>query len=430
MAESQYQHTIDGQEVEEADLNLLGMSALMDDRVLAELLRMAPAPNSGAFARAIIPHGYSANPTAAHGTVRPSGSADGRIKILPFRAIIGSRTPQNTIPTPSSLDPWRDIRSAVYAASDDTVNLGHYISIAANSSGNPRWDLIYAALTVDTGLGAVTRYVKPTTGATPVPTSVVVQKGSTVSIGVAAGTPASSPAVPSTPSDVSGTYNIPIAYVRVPNGFGASSTVLTTDILDAMPIAPLSRLTGASTVSPARGSSTVGPTTAQIAAWGQSGVRTLSALPISMIGSESVFFALDLVSSTSTNWSHANGAVLDATHDWRGRIFKWTCGALNTTAPFAWNGIVSGVTFPNGIVPTMGTVVGMGQSFQNDAAITTGNCCVAQATPTNLPTFIASSTGVEISVNPTNGNLILGVSGLPGAKLFFWIDATAPYVNL
>ena len=58
MAEKKYVHLLDGQEVEEDDLNGISENAaLADDRVLAELVRVRPY-NGTSPSRGIMPYGY------------------------------------------------------------------------------------------------------------------------------------------------------------------------------------------------------------------------------------------------------------------------------------------------------------------------------------------------------------------------------------
>ncbi len=139
MAEPIYQHELDGQEVEQEDINLLGRTGgLADDRVLAELLRLAPFDGTNT-AKAILPFALRA---ADSGTVVPNG-ATGSVRILPFRAIIGSRTSIATDP----LAAWRDIRSSVYSQTTGSGALGAAAAFAPNTTTTPRWDLVYAAFT-------------------------------------------------------------------------------------------------------------------------------------------------------------------------------------------------------------------------------------------------------------------------------------------
>src|ERR1700728_290119 len=132
MAEPIYQHELDGQEVEQEDINLLGTtSGLADDRVLAELLRLAPFDGTNT-AKAILPYALRAGDSA---TVVPNG-ATGSVRVLPFRAIIGSRTTIATDP----LAAWRDIRSSVYAQTTGGGAFGAAAVFAPNPGLTSRWD--------------------------------------------------------------------------------------------------------------------------------------------------------------------------------------------------------------------------------------------------------------------------------------------------
>lgn len=93
-----------------------------------------------------------------------------------------------------------------------TASQGHYFanndgstlvgSFTANSSGNPRIDLVTVLIT--------------DTGATPV-----------VSFAIVAGTPAATPSAPATPSN-----SLALAQVTIPNGFTVSTTVAAGNIVD------------------------------------------------------------------------------------------------------------------------------------------------------------------------------------------------------
>lgn len=368
MAEPIYQHLLDGQEVEQEDINLLGRTGgLADDRVLAELLRLAPYDGANVV-KAILPFAHQ---SSSWGTVVPNG-ATATARVLPFRAIVGARTAVTMNP----LEAWRDIRSAVFAATTGGGALGAAVAFAPNTAGAPRWDLVYAAFAPDSNGGSRTRYVRdPATGAVSSPT-VVTTLVQQLTIRVAQGTPSATPAPPPPPADGGGTFYIPLAYVRIDASFSATSTILPQDILCIAPIVSLSRVAGSFAVQPANHQFAPGGTAltaARLGTWGAAAnQRPPFYLPPEMVGGESRVIAIDF--SVPQNQSHAGVlAVVDDSRDWRNRIFRWTCfvrGAPNgTVAGFAWQ-----VPTPaQNIVPSAraGGVgqdmqFGFGQSFVSD----------------------------------------------------------------
>src|SRR6478609_1703037 len=157
--EDRFRIQVVGQELGKDDVNLIGSEAsLADDRVLAEMLRMLPY--SGSPARGILPassqqvSGSSAVTTSS--VVTPSGSADAKTIINPFRAVIGPRSPT------TGKDAYRDIRSAISVG--PSADMRQFITHAAQPT-NPRWDLIYAVVDVEIDGTFVNRYVK--TDSTP-----------------------------------------------------------------------------------------------------------------------------------------------------------------------------------------------------------------------------------------------------------------------
>jgi hypothetical protein len=418
MAEDQYQHTVDGQEVDEADLNLLAQGARSVDRLLAEILRLSPY--LGTVSRAIVPTG--AGPYL--GTIRSSGTTDGSVRAYPFRAVIGSRTPVSATPG-SALDAWRDIRSSVYAVSDDASTLGHRVAFAANPTGNARWDGIYATFTVDAPGGIVNRYVKPAVASAPVVTSIATRIVQSVVIATVLGTPSATPALPAVPADPGGgVYNIPIAYVRIPAGFTTSSAILATDIYDVAPVVPIARALGARSIVPASSNSVL--SAAAVAAWANTGTRTNHCIPSTLVGSEAIQFGLDVSSSTSSNWSHAaTNALVDNSRDWRKRAFKWSAqfiGSGGGGALFAWNG---GSSAPIGSV-TFSVAHGFGQSHVIDGGGTAS--LVARLTP-GLLSDMAVTTQIDIFVDQATGQMFCTTSGIPKGLLYIWIEASAPFAN-
>lgn len=434
-----------GQQIQKSDLELIGESAgLADDRVFAELMRLAPY--TGTVARGILAYGYRGS--AGVGTVAPNG-ATGTVLVNPFRAIIGARTPAAT----DAKKAQRDIRSALVVAEGDT-SLTHTVSIASNASGNPRWDLVYAAVAVDANsTPTVLRKVKDPTTKVISSQTVSVSKVTSITLGVAAGTPGASPAYPATPADSAGTYYVPLAYIRVPNGFNGTSTVVNTDINEIATVIQMSSRVGGYNLRPSKSNVSVtgvGTSTQNGSmAWNAGlGYRAGAYMPPSMAGAEGLLIAIDVSNAANGNWSHQSGDVIDDTIDWRNRIFRWSAvvGADgNPTGAFPWIGDANHMflmySSSAGAMPGYSGgpdpayAVGMGASF---GSIISYICTLASAgasavTPINgynVPANImASGSAVSLYVDGATGNLKLNVRNTPRVSCFIWLEATAPFTN-
>lgn len=400
--EQQFKLQYNGQQVIQDDLNLLGeTSALADDRVFAELFRMAPFDGT-TVRRGILPAGYSGSHSLA--LVAPNG-ASASVVVNPFRSFVGSRATAAVGPVAN----WRDIRSTLAVG---TTGLAQTKSFAPNSSGNPRWDLVYAAVSVDADTATVERKVKDPDTSAITATNVVTRIATTVALGVVQGTAAASPNQPAPPADASGTYYIPLAYVRIPNGFNATSTVLASDIATVAPCISLSRTTGASTLSIPDCAYNL--TAAQIQAWGATGTRPARFMPSTLQGAESLFVYLDLTNASSANWSHASTSVIDS-RNWRRRFTKWMATTSNGSGlPNWWNGTASNV---------------VREGFGNSLSFSGGRAGVAGVTSDDID--MATGSDVSLYVDDADGGkLKLGVSTTPPLRaLFFWIEFSAPFDN-
>jgi len=435
--EKQQQLAVNGQAVYQADFNTMGESAgLADDRVFAELVRLAPY--NGAVVKGIIPFSNNTITGTLQQTVSPNSST-GSVLVRPFRAFVGSRTSVSSNP----LKNWRDIRSGVFAQSSDGVNLGYKAPITANSSGNPRWDLVYASVVPDAPGDSAPRKIKDPSSQAISSSSQVLNLVCAVTVAVAAGTPGASPNLPATPSDGGGAYIIPLAYVRVPNGFGGSSAVQNVDILDAQPTVTGCPPMGIA-MRPANSLYTAGGSTltnARVQTWGSAGTRPSSFLPPDMTGGESLIVPLDLTDASQSNWSHADGVVVDNSRDWRWRFFRWSL-YMQTGVKLASD---SNGSFDSASVPCGGKtdvsdpdkmMVGLGQSFTRDSAIVTSISSdpdpyhtvayVDQASDASLP----SGSGFGLFVRWTDGALVFkSLTNSPLRSVFIWVDASAPMAN-
>lgn len=299
-------HSISGQEVGSEEVNAMGRGALMDDIVLAELLRLVPFDGTNVV-RGILPHRYGRVNTP---TVNATSTG---VEVSPFRAVIGTRTAETDDATAN----WKDVRSRVFIG--DPVEATFPLAIASNATGNPRWDLIYATVTVDSPAN-ITRYVKNVDTSVVAPVSVAALINSSVVVGVVTGTAATTPAFPTTPADTVGppaTYAIVLAYVRVPAGYTTGGIIVGSNIVEAPSMYVQSTSTGVANMRPANGCNGYGTGligTAEMNAWSASGTRPPIWIQRSMNGVEGVHALIpsDVIT----------GSVIDNTRDWRGRHFR------------------------------------------------------------------------------------------------------------
>lgn len=456
MSELIQQMLQNGQELQTGDVNNLGLNALMDDRVIAELVRMAPF--TGTVAKLIMPYAVDANDAVDQSTtVQPTNSANGSVFIAPFRAIVGSRTAVGT----DALKSWRDIRSGVYvggqtpASTVPATTLKTTQLLTANVSGQARWDVIYAIIPPDANTAAVNRAIKaPTTGVVTA-TPTVTQLATPVALGYTVGTPAASPQFPAIPVDSGGNYYVALAYILIPNGFGAASTVKSWMIAPAGP-APisLSKGLGGCNAAPANQSNISGGqvvTSTSVPAWANNSTSSISArpntyMPPDMIGMETLWGAIDLSGAVPGSWSHQSLTNVDTSRDWRNRIFRVMWMAQPPTGSgghFSWDraagatsfgprtDVVAGTSFAQ----ALHTFEGFGQSFIVDGANLPGSppassSIVSLVTHTQLTNVDAGVTGAACAlyVDQSTGNLRVYISLVSNnCTLFFWLMASRPY---
>ena len=415
-----------GQSVLTGDLDTMGDgAAYADDRVFAEMLRMRPYDGASP-SRGILPYLY--DNSGEPGMLAGNG-ASGSVLVYPFRAFVGSTVPVAT----DGKRNWRDIRSQVAAGSTSAAQT---VALSANASGNPRWDLIYAAVTPDTPSGTQTHKVKSPTSKVITEQLLVRSWVTTVTLGVVEGTAAASPDWPATPADGSGVYYIPLAYVRVPDGFGAASTVAATDIATVAPVVSLNEATSGASLGWASCHRTLGGgtlTAAQIQSWGATGTRPNMFIPSTAVGSRSLVVALDLQTGTE---SHADGAVLDD-RDWRGRICKFMVNlhAFGTT-DLAWDGQGAKTLysphptldpFKNTTVTGNGVYMGMSQTLRENSGI--DPTWAAYVDATNGSSRANQVIGIYCDF-ADGGKLKLSLpGGSPNARVIFWLEFTGRLEN-
>lgn len=414
--ENQIKLSFNGQAVEKDDVDQLGESGgLADDRVFAEFLRMTPY-DGATVTKGIFPFGHE---TSAQTSLVVTNGAAGSVKVNPFRALVGPRTAVAT----DAKKNWRDIRSAICIG---TTTLHQVVNHAANASGNPRWDLIQAAVTVDTGTASVLRKVKDTGTGNVTDQSVAASLTSTVVLSVVAGTPNASPQWPSATADAAGVYYVPIAYVRIPNGFNGTSTVTDSDIAVVAPTVRPANTTGsglqAANAHYTSGSSCL--TSGVIGTWGSTGTKPGIFLPAVMKGGTSLLIAMDL---TTGSLSHASGAILD-TRDWRGRLCKWAASVTPASNKFTWVGNGASDIAPNGIE----NFTTANQTGTNGISSTCNTNLTAAGFIQLVPSTNIGSTQLGQQLNfklNGSGQITCTWTGNPNCLVVLWIDFSGPIDN-
>jgi hypothetical protein len=437
---------VNGTEVQVADLALLGQtSGLADDRVFAELLRLSPydANNStNPVYKGIMPFGFRPNcqsdfsPSA---TVVPSGLGDGSIWIYPFRAVVGSRR-ASVVGASSSPDSrlanWRDIRSGIFVGPTALTNgfcSVQKVQLAPNSSGSPRWDLVYATISVDAPSNSIQRRVKDPNSSNPTAQAVYQYLAQPVSVTVLQGTPGTTPTIPAIPADGDPYYHIPICAVFVPASFDGAEAITPQQIRDQVMPIMLYSTSGVSSLRPATGNTDWDGTYQQDVAftWPTSSpFRSALFLPPSMVGGEQILIQMDAV--TTGHHSHPDGWLVDSSIDWRHRYFQ-IMAYLSSGNPFASTPTVpSGVAMPYGPQPYAPTTsidtpdFRLAHSMWPDSG-TEANIYVADNS--HFPSLVASGGSIGFYVNMTDGAMFASLTGNPGVRLFAWVTASAQMGN-
>ena len=438
----------DGQALDRSDFNDLGdVAALADDRVLAEFLHLRPYDGS-TVTKAIVHGGRwtglngSSNPHIVQGY--GGIGATGTIGIAPFRAVVGTRALISTSPTAN----WNDIRSALFlpnATGTEPYSSTLLSGFAANSSGNPRWDLVYAHLVVDTGATSLRKVKSTSTGVVSV-VSVVPTVSTTVQVLIAQGTPGATPAYPTVPADTTTDFYIPLAYIRIKNTFDPTVTVITTE--DIQEVAPVVSLKGS--VRPADQSGIATSNTSYYA--GASGrtfgwdpnnqVRPPTYLPPSMAGGESLMLPIELSSVAPTNSSFPSGSIVDASADWRNRMFRWFAYVTSGSTSFGWGWNSPSPPGAGGPANTTITgaqlIWGFGHSFaSNNAGDPAYNSLVASLVGSGSPlatagyfqncsNFNTRSADMFLYVD-ASGRLCIAHTNTPFVQIFMWLDASPSF---
>lgn len=429
--ETSFGHIVDGQEILHADINLLSDNgAYADDRVLAELLRLAPLDSTYQVLRDRVITNYGFEEVWQEGgLISPGPSGSASLLIRPFRAIVGSETAVGT----DAKENWRGIASGYFIPSGSRE---HQVTIDA-SAGNNRWDIVYATLSVDATLLSENRYVKDTGGAVS-QQNLAVRKHNPVTVSVLKGTEASSPSPPTLSPGGGGTYNIELARIMVPSTWTAASTMSKLQIVETAPVAMLSELMGGAGCRPVSG---IGdPDTLPLFSVAPPSTRPNSFLPSTMAGG----FVRDLAMDWRSGAEFVAGGTLytlDDRIDWRKRRFLWFASLEDTPQPYWAAGTASSSGTPGkaGYGKILGLANldwGMGQSFKANVAsehpslsqVVNASSAIAYFDPGS---FTDLDQAILVYVDQTTGKLMATCSTatVPGMLLYMTIFASGQFHN-
>lgn len=411
MADERYKAPVNGIALESSDVDLISENAaLAGDRVLAELLKLVPFVAASPH-KAILPYGQQvaggelgfdvdSGPASGNGLVVRSGTADARIRIRPFRAIIGSRDDIDGIGHEAN---WTDIRSALHvpAVADEWYS---QLQLAATASNN-RWDLVWARVDVDVPTSNVQRMVKSGAGAAEAQ-NVSVSKQCTVTLGVTQGTEATNPTPPDLPSDSGSAYYIPLAKIRLNHPHTLTTAIDRRRIFETAPVITLQ-------TASVRPVSMASQTEGYANDTDNSGARTRRYAPASMVGSHSRFAQLGQLA--------VGTYLLDNSIDWRRRYFRWTAQAATQDS---YGGPIA---FPN--------AAGTGQAYGFATSLHASDpptivLLAASGSSSDGARILTSGTTavVEIYVDPTTGWLMCEVTGEAlQANVFAWLEASGAF---
>lgn len=421
MSEAIFQLENNGQQVIVDDFNLLGRTAgLADDRILAEIFRPIVFDETN-VSKGILPYGVHSQNNAD--LIEP-GIGAGKIRVNPFRALIGSRTSYHT----STLDNWRDVRSAICVG---TSQLSNSIGFAA-ASGSPRWDLVYAAVAVDANGPSVTRKVKNPVTKVITGTTVHTYLQTTVTLLTLAGTPSATPTFPAAPADTGSTYYIPIAYVWIPTSYSPTYTFGANSVVTVANCISLSLSTGGRAIEVADQQYKAGGTV--VTATNQQGWLAApphAYIPPTQTGELSLRVAIDMANTSVGSHSHAGGAVIDS-RDWRGRYCFYRADIAFDGSPWPWE---------DGVSPTAGNIAFASASLDdgtgNGIKLGSGQTIIQNfngtVAGTSLLAFIAASDSIAnadfaIYCDHTDGGkLKLYKPSNPRVRAFFQFDFSPPF---
>jgi len=411
--EAQYQHTVEGQEVGQEDLNLLGENAaLADDRALAELLRVPPYSVGGDFTpviKAVMMAGFDdAEGTARTGHHSVVESSDGvsQVYVCPFRAVVGTRAAGNG-------KAWlRDIRTAVYA---NPAGSGRTTVVLDATASNHRWDLIYARVDVDANQDPKTRYVKGVDGVVAAQ-EIVTQLLTEVIIGVTKGVEGASPERPALLADGGGSYYIPLAYVLLEHP-SASAVIPAGRIQEVAPIIQIASAAGGAPLRPCN--QLYLPDGLNDASWAiASPGRPRSFLPPTLCGS--LRRVVGLAWGTSGDDTPLDAStVLDDSIDWRDRVIKTTFSVFDDNLAFSW-------CMGSEPTPLQDSYVQLATTHHASTygAVLPAGSFGAVADVTSARHGLASTARVTLYVDSTGRLCAQVAAASPHRGIVFWIEAS------
>lgn len=429
-----------GAQVLRSDMNTWSENAaIADDRVLWELLRTkhgATPPTKGIMAPGN--EAYEADGISGYGTTIVVGAgATGKVRVRPIRVVVGSRTAVGAGTEKASL---RDARTGYLVGS--TVRYSE-VTITANASGNPRWDLVYATISPDADEAAAPRNKKDPATLTVTTPSIVAYKATTVTVSALAGTPAATPSLPATPADSASAFNVPLAYVWVPNGHGAASTVARFQIHEIAKILRMHEAVGPSAFTASGNYASAGAVeTRQGSGAGANNNWSTTDWPGGYCPPEFgssvravAHLQVDNALSGASPKSHAAGDVIDDTIDWRGRIFL--CRVVSGAASRVPWDPATGADPYGGFLRANGTyriAHRVGQSLRNDGASALfgspanyGGCACLLAFGETDVYGLATDAYVAVYVDSSTGALKYGFGGTAAnctGEFVFFIEAT------
>jgi len=365
--------------------------ATADDRTLQSLLSLAPFDGS-TVSRGIIP--YRGIPLVTPVT--------GGVSVAPFRAVLGSRVAAAT----SGLTNYEGIMSGVCAGA---TTLGTTVPLDDGDPTDPRWDLVYAVVTVDVPGSSVNRKVKAAGSGVVTSESVSPILNCTVTLDSVSGTAQANPEHDAVlPADTSTVFHIPLAWVAVPSGFTAASTPTNSRIAV---VAPVLTPDGSRVAS---SNSTV--TTTMQHAWA-TGSRPARFLPSTMAGDSRTYWVfLDLSAASTANHSHADGDVVIA-EDLRGRIVRWEARVVadSVVLPTGYATLSASTTSQTGLDGWGNTVASDGTLAANTSAV-----AILQTTDSSL---IDANFGLACSMT-TDGYVRLVSAGNPRVAVWLLLEVT------
>jgi len=439
--------TVDGQELAQEDVNnLAATAAYADDRVLYEFFRLRPEINAG-NKKAILPFGLTTGVPLdglTSNAMFQGDTADASVKVMPFRAIIASQD------SSTPLEDLRGMRSG-YMVGGSGGTLYRTVTLAANLSSDPRWTLIYAALTPDVDDVAVSRQVQDQTTGEPAPQTLSVTQSATVELGMVDGTSAASPSRPTLPADGGGTYYIALCYVWVVGNFNSTSIVHKRHVHEVCTTIPLHEMVGATTFRAPNHAFLVGGTVDVNQSGESSATRPACYRPPTQTGAVERLILLQLEAGAGAV-SHVPGDIVDSSVDYRFRDFEWKIqarekGHASLQIASAYDAAGTGPV-PSAYLSAISAgrpdvsylVHGMGESYVGspDGGFTyvdaTASKIVAMAigqdisdTDGLLP--IGAGEALVLAVRNSDGALIYNATASVGGQVAIWLRAGGQFQN-